>query len=91
VYNVQMRLSIYTKNFFNIITMDFLSSLKSRKLVMTIAGFIASYFFPEMMPAIVSLVGIYCGTNVAQKFSSAHTELIEATTAAKLLGEEAVK
>ena len=80
-------LSTYIKNLFKNIIMEFLKSLKSRKLVLVIIGLVIVYFNPDASVGITSLIGLYCGSNVAQKFSAVHFETKKVIEVAKNLNE----
>ena len=49
--------------------LSFAKSLLSRKIVFVSVGLVLVILFPESETAILSIVGIYAGTNVAQKFA----------------------
>jgi len=63
----------------------------SRKLLVVVAGTVLVILFPESSAAIVSVVGLFCGANVASKFSPAIKEITQAVDAAKDIVEETTK
>ena len=63
----------------------------SRKIAVVILGMIAVIIFPESSGSISTIVGIFCGANVAQKFTATTDAAKSVVAEAKSLGEEAIK
>ena len=53
----------------------------SRKFLVVLVGMILIIIFPQSATGIVSVVGLFCGANVAQKFSNTEKEVRQAVKA----------
>lgn len=60
----------------------------SRKLLVVAIGSIVVIVFPESSASIVSIVGLFCGANVASKFSDTSKEIIGVIDSTKKLVDE---
>jgi hypothetical protein len=63
----------------------------SRKFVIVILGGIAMIFFPDAQAGIATIVGIFCGSNVAQKLRTTTDKINSAVMSVKEITSETTK
>lgn len=63
----------------------------SRKLAIVIAGIVLTIIFPDSGGSVATIIGLFCGANVAQKFTSTVGKVSDTVQAAKDLADEAIK
>ena len=55
----------------------------SRKFLVVVTGMVLIIIFPESSTGILSVVGLFCGANVAQKFSATSQAVSDAVKSIK--------